>query len=336
MIRLLLFAAFVSLGSACAGNDSAVATSEGTAAVASPTPAAPPASNREGVADAAVDDLPAPVVQAEAVAPSEAVDPDPETLATFRQILDASAAGAVGERPFGEVVQWVGEQLIGRPYTAGLLDAPDEETLVVDLRQFDCVLYVENVLALAQSIVLGETDYDAYAGRVERLRYRDGTIGSYCSRLHYFTEWIADNEGRGAVRNVTLEAGGEAFDKDIVFMSEHRDSYPKLATDSTYACILDMEAGLRDVELFYIPQGRIAEAYGALRPGDVIATATSIGGLDVTHTGFVHQTEAGTGFMHASLASNAVKISPDLQSYVQDVKSQVGIVVARPVDPRDG
>ena len=336
MLRFLFLASFISLGSACAGNDSAVATPDGAPAAAVETPAAPPASNREAVAEAVEADLPAPVLQDAPVAPSGVVDPDPETLATFRQILDASAAGAVAERPFGEIVQWVGEQLIGRPYTAGLLDAPDQETLVVDLRQFDCVLYVENVIALAQAIALGETDYEAYAGRVERLRYREGTLGSYCSRLHYFTEWIVDNQARGAVRNVTQEAGGEVFDKDIVFMSENRDSYPKLATDSTYACIVDMESSLRDVDLFYIPQDRIAEAYGALRPGDVIATATSIGGLDVTHTGFVHQTEAGTGFMHASLASNAVKVSPDLEDYVQDVKSQIGIVVARPVDPRDG
>ena len=336
MLRFLFLASFISLGSACAGNDSAVATPDGAPAAAVETPAAPPASNREAVAEAVEADLPAPVLQDAPVAPSGVVDPDPETLATFRQILDASAAGAVAERPFGEIVQWVGEQLIGRPYTAGLLDAPDQETLVVDLRQFDCVLYVENVIALAQAIALGETDYEAYAGRVERLRYREGTLGSYCSRLHYFTEWIVDNQARGAVRNVTQEAGGEVFDKDIVFMSENRDSYPKLATASTYACIVDMESSLRDVDLFYIPQDRIAEAYGALRPGDVIATATSIGGLDVTHTGFVHQTEAGTGFMHASLASNAVKVSPDLEDYVQDVKSQIGIVVARPVDPRDG
>ncbi|MEO0557532.1 MAG: N-acetylmuramoyl-L-alanine amidase-like domain-containing protein [Bacteroidota bacterium] len=171
---------------------------------------------------------------------------------------------------------------------------------------------------------------------METLRYREGTRGGYCSRLHYFTEWIHDNDARGAVRNITMEIGGESFDKQIDFMSEHRESYPKLESDETYACIVDMEAGLQGMELFYIPQDRIAEAYARMQPGDVIATATDIGGLDVTHTGFVHQTDAGTGFMHASLSSNAVKVSPDLQDYVQGIRSQIGVVVARPLDPRQG
>ena len=283
--------------------------------------AAPPAVEVEGGAGAVADTVGAP---------------DPETAAAFRQILADARAQGVAERPYGEIVQWVGEQLIGRPYVAGMLDAPPEETLVVDLRAFDCVLYVENTLALARSVALGLDDYAAYAGHVEAMRYRAGREDGYCSRLHYFSDWIAENERAGRVENVTLFVGGEPFDKEITFMSANRDAYPKLVSDETFACIVDSEAALRGVELFYVPQDRIAEAYGALRPGDVIATATSIGGLDVTHTGFVHQTAERTGFMHASLSSDRVKISEDLQAYVQGVPSQVGVVVARPVDPRAG
>ena len=323
MIRLFLATSLISLGAACSDPDPATPDpQEGVLASVETLPATPPASNTDLVSSME--------------APEDTVDADPETLATFTQIQDDAMAEGVAERPFGEIVQWVGEQLIGRPYAAGLLDAPETETLVVDLRQFDCVLYVENVIALAQSIALGESSYDAYADRVERLRYREGTMGGYCSRLHYFTEWIYDNDVRGAVRNVTQEVGGEDFDKRIDFMSENRGSYPKLASDETYACIVEMEQDLRNVELFYIPQARIAEAYAMLLPGDVIATATSIGGLDVTHTGFVHKTPATTGFMHASLSSNAVKVSPDLQDYVQGIRSQIGVVVARPMDPREG
>ena len=324
MIRLLLAVSLVSLGAACSDPEPAAPDDRDSVLAAAETI---PASST-GLASSAE----AP----EAPARSDTSSADPETLATFEQIRDAAVDEAVADKTFGEIVQWVGEQLIGRPYAAGLLDAPETETLVVDLRQFDCVLYVENVIALAQTIALGETEYDAYADRVEALRYREGTMGDYCSRLHYFTEWIYDNDRRGEVQNITQAIGGESFDKQIDFMSEHRDSYPKLVSDETYACIVDMEQELRGVELFYIPQARIAEAYAQLQPGDVIATATNIGGLDVTHTGFVHQTEAGTGFMHASLSSNAVKVSPDLQDYVQGIRSQIGVVVARPVDPRQG
>ena len=323
MLRLAFVFCLSALG-ACGSRPASPA--EAPAPVAPAADAAPPAV------------VPSPPVVAdeggvEAVADTVGT-PDPETAAAFRQILGDARAQGVASRPYGEIVQWVGEQLIGRPYVAGMLDAPPEETLVVDLTGFDCVLYVENTLALARSIALGQDDYAAYAGHVEAMRYRAGRLDGYCSRLHYFSDWIAENDRAGRVQNVTRSVGGEPFDKEITFMTGHRDAYPKLVSDETFACIADMEAGLAGVELFYVPQDRIAEAYPLLRPGDVIATATSIGGLDVTHTGFVHQTAEHTGFMHASLASDRVKISDDLAGYVQGIPSQVGIVVARPVDPR--
>ena len=329
MLRLLALC-LLGLGTACGSADpqraeaprseSGLEAAPSTVAQAEVTPAAPPASNTTVVG-----------------APSEAMpdtsEVDPETLDTFRGILEDAAAQDVASRPYGEIVQWVGEQLIGRPYVAGMLDAPPDEMLVVDLTGFDCVLYIENVMALARMIALGETGYDAYASNVRTLRYRDGDV-AYCSRLHYFTDWILDNERRGSVQNVTAQIGGERFDKEITFMSEHRDSYRQLSDDSAYQCVVNMEGALAGAELFYIPQDRIEGAYAMLQPGDVIATATSIGGLDVTHTGFVHKTDAHTGFMHASLSSNAVKVSDDLEDYVQGISSQVGIVVARPLDPR--
>ena len=316
------------LGAACGSRPAPPVEAAPARAEATATPIAVPG------ATALADPAPEPGGAVEPVAADTVGAPDPETAAAFRQILDDARAQGVAERPFGEVVQWVGEQLIGRPYVAGMLDAPPEETLVVDLTGFDCVLYIENTLALARSIVLGQDDYASYAGHVEAMRYRAGRMDGYCSRLHYFSDWIAENDRAGRVEDVTAAVGGEPFEKEIAFMTQNRDSYPKLVSDETFACIADMEAGLRGAELFYIPQDRIAEAYPLLRPGDVIATATSIGGLDVTHTGFVHQTPEHTGFMHASLSSDRVKISDDLQAYVRGIRSQVGVVVARPVDPR--
>ena len=297
-------------------------TSPDSAEAGSLEPAAPPAAN-------------ALAPDADLVTADTLQTPDAETERLFAAIQSRAAEDNWQALPYGELVQRVGEALIGQPYAAGLLDEPESETLVVTLRAFDCVLYIENVLALAEGIATGQTDYDSYVQAVERMRYRDGQMGAYCSRLHYFSDWIRDNEARGLVANVTQEAGGEAFDKRITFMSEHRDAYPKLVADTTYACIVDMEADLAGVELFYIPQSRISDAYAMLQPGDIIATATSIGGLDVTHTGFVHKTPEHTGFMHASLSSEEVVVSDDLQSYVQGIRSQIGVVVARPLDPRE-
>ena len=328
MLRLLLVL-IVAAGAACSGRDAAVPppvppTPRDTIARTEPSPAipaAPPASNTD-------------TVQSIAPPTTPAVQTDSATTATYDRILDAAAAQNVASRSYGEIVQWVGEQLLGRPYVAGLLDQTTDETLVVDLMRFDCVLYIENVLAIARQIALGERGVEGYVANVRALRYRGGAMDGYCSRLHYFTDWIRDNQARGTLRDVTAAIGGEAFDKRIDFMSTHRESYAALASDSVYACIVGTESTLREHALSYLPQDRIAAAYGGMQPGDLVATATSIGGLDVTHTGFVHQTAEHTGFMHASLSSDAVKISPDLQAYVQGVRSQVGVLIIRPVDPR--
>ncbi len=261
---------------------------------------------------------------------------DTTTKRLFNDVMAFAHAERLHERSFGEIMQAVGMRFLRTPYVAGMLDEPAQETLIVDLTGFDCVLYVEAVLALARGIAVEEYAYETFTGHIHEQRYRHGAMNGYCSRLHYFSEWIADNEARGAVRNITQALGGQKLDKRLTFMSEHRKSYPHFAeNDSLFQGIQTMEDRLADLEIFYIPQDHIHTVYGRLQPGDIIATATHIEGLDVTHTGlvFAHE-DGGIDFLHAS-TSGGVKVSPDLQGYIQNNKVQIGIVVARPVDPRE-
>ncbi|MDX1741417.1 MAG: DUF1460 domain-containing protein, partial [Rhodothermales bacterium] len=233
--------------------------------------------------------------------------------------------------PIGEVVHGAGLFFEGQPYVAGLLDRGTEETLVTSFDGFDCVLLVETALAAARTIRLQDYTYDGFLGQLESLRYRSGKMDGYCSRLHYFSEWIHDNEQRGNVRNVTQDLGGVRLEKQLDFMSSHRDAYPRFATnDSLFAGIQAMELTLEDFQLVYIPQDRIREVYGQLQSGDIIATATSVPGLDVSHTGLVHRDGEEVGFLHAS-TSGGVMVSPDLQQYIENIEIQIGIVVARPL-----
>ncbi len=256
--------------------------------------------------------------------------PDDSTRRTFDRVAAFAAADDLASRPIGEIVQEVGVQLLGMPYVEGALDKPEVESLVVDLGGFDCVTYVENTLAIAQAVKAGDPSYARYTANLEGLRYRGGDLDGYCSRLHYFTDWMRDNARRGNVALVA-ESFGEPFDKTIDFMSSHRDAYPKFATDdSVFACIETMEAGLEGHGMYYVPQADIAGIYDQLQAGDIIATTTDIGGLDVTHTGFVYKKDGRTGFLHASLTGE-VKISDDLADYINGNKVQTGIIVARPL-----
>lgn len=265
--------------------------------------------------------------------PPNPVESESEDL-KFKQVMQGAAAQNWSRRPLSEIISVVAEQFIGTPYVAGLLDQSSDETLVISLAGFDCVLFIETVLAIARGIAVQDYTYEGLKNRVEEQRYRDGKLTDYCSRLHYFSDWIYDNAKRGLVENITPSLGGIPLNQTLNFMTEHRQSYPQLADDKNYDCIRQVEAKLKEVPLTYIPQDKIATLYDRLQPGDIIATATDIAGLDVTHTGLVYQSQDGKmGFIHAS-PSGQVTVSPDLQSYVQAVEGQIGIIVARPLDTR--
>ena len=260
--------------------------------------------------------------------------PNAATGARFAEAMQG-ATTRPDSASIGRIMQSLGLRFKGRPYLEGTLDEPPSETLVVRLDGFDCVTFVETMMAMARGAVAGDTTYAGFARRMAEQRYHNGRLDGYCSRLHYFSEWLLDNEERGLVRVLDDEVGGRPLADTIDFMSTHRSAYDRFATnDSLHACVEAMEARLnerlRASPLYYIPQDSIRAVYDQLRAGDIVASVTSIGGLDVAHTGLVYaHDDGGRGLLHASL-SDGVKVSADLQRYVQTIDHQIGIVVARP------
>ena len=267
--------------------------------------------------------------------PDSVLTPPDSTARRFEAALHHAASQAADTAGIGRLMQTIGLHFRGRPYFEGTLDEPETETLVVRLDGFDCGTFVETALAMARGVRAGDTTYAGFARRLAEQRYRDGTMQGYCSRLHYFTEWLADNEEKGIVERLDDELGGRRMRDTLDFMSTHRSAYDRFATnDSLYACVQTMEDDLRarqqDRPVRYVPQDSIRAAYDQLQAGDVVAIATSIDGLDVAHTGLVYAHDDGRkGLLHASL-SDGIVVSPDLQRYVQKIDHQIGIVVARP------
>lgn len=249
----------------------------------------------------------------------------------FEQLMAHARSEKLHTRPLGEIMTAVGGWLEGKPYVAGTLDKPTFEQLVVKLDGFDCVTFVESVLAASRTIADQSYSYQNFTEVLRSQRYRDNNLDGYCSRLHYFSEWIADNQKRGHVEDITQAIGGEPLEKQLNFMSEHRESYPRLAaSDSLFEALRAIEQSLQELTLYYIPQAKIRQAYKGMQAGDILALATDIKGLDVTHTGLAYPFPDGRfGLLHAS-TSKGVTVSPDLQSYVENNKRQIGIVVARP------
>ena len=252
----------------------------------------------------------------------------------YNQIVNYAKKNNLTSKEIGKIVQSVAQQFLGTEYQAGLLDRSTQENLVVSLQQFDCLLFVETVLAIADNIVQQQYSEQDFANKIENKRYWNGRINGYCSRLHYFSDWIEDNQTRGNVENITRKLGGINTTKKLNFMTTHRSSYPNLAkSDLNFKCIAGVEATL-STNFNYIPTKNIQLIYSQLQPGDIVGVATNIAGLDFTHTGFVYrQPDGSISFIHASPAGK-VTIAKDLQKYVANVKNAIGIVVSRASEPK--
>ncbi|MEQ8753653.1 MAG: DUF1460 domain-containing protein [Coleofasciculus sp. G1-WW12-02] len=266
---------------------------------------------------------------------SESMSSATDEIEQFQQVMEWAIFQNLHEQSLADIIQAIAHQFVGTPYKAGLLDQSAEETLVVTLQEFDCVLFVETVLAIARTIARQDYSYPTLVTHIQDQRYQNGQLHGYCSRLHYFSAWIHDNQKRGTVTNITQALGGIPLNKRLNFMSTHRHRYPQLVNNqANYDCILEMEAQLNAVSLEYIPTDQVHHSYNQLQSGDIIGIATNIAGLDVTHTGFIdRQSDGGIRLIHASPAG-AVTISSDLQQYVGNIKNAIGILVVRPNDLR--
>lgn len=244
--------------------------------------------------------------------------------------------------PTGEAAARVGELAAGTPYEAYTLEqylkaggSPSgTEPLTLHLDRFDCVSLVESCLAVARvAHGPGEPAWETFAGEMELMRYRGGTREGYVSRLHYFSEWLDDNAQRGLVRMLGEELGGRADTRALRFMSTHADAYPALAVPEVLTQIAEMERGLDGTPRWVVPTASIESVSDRIETGDILAFATSIEGLDVTHAAFAYRDDDGVlRVLHAPLSGGVVEITEStLPEYVAAIRSSTGILVARPL-----
>ena len=252
----------------------------------------------------------------------------------FRAALQhARESGWVG-RPTGEAVALMGQRFLTSPYVAHTLEAEGPERLIVNLREFDCTTFIESMLSLARCVKMSGALFADFESQLRVIRYRSGMIDGYPSRLHYFTDWIADNARKGTASNLTHELGGMARSSRISFMSEHPDSYRQLGDPAALAAIRLSERELTAAERWYIPRGRVQDMQSKLRDGDLVGITTSIEGLDVAHTGLIVVRSGQPVFLHASLSGKQVELADGtLSSYLRRYRTHDGIMVARPREP---
>ena len=226
------------------------------------------------------------------------------------------------------------KKMLGVPYVAGTLDGNEEEQLVVLVDSLDCTTFVETVLAFCIADKRGERDYEGFKKALTQIRYRDGILNGYTSRLHYFSDWIRNNEQMGFVKECTSETAC-SLPKELWldFMTTHVDSYlpmkknPELVKEMT-----SHEKNWQGTVVSYIPKEKLNLPPEGLKikDGDVLALVTNIKGLDVVHVGFAFWKDNQLHLLHASSSAKKVIEDPKTQyESSKNTKAHIGVRAIR-------
>lgn len=255
----------------------------------------------------------------------------------FERLLALAREQGWRKLAIGERIAAIGIALLRTPYVAGTLEVGDgREICSVELRGLDCVTFVETALGFARMLERGGRTPRALLEQVRFTRYRAGRVLGYASRLHYTSDWFADNARKGVVRMITRELpGATRLGKRVNFMSTHPGAYPPLAADAALVrTIARIEDRISRRPLIHVPSERVAGAQPFLMTGDIVGITTSVDGLDCAHMGLCYRDEQGRlRLLHASTTAREVTLDDELTAYLARVPTHTGIMVARPRAP---
>ena len=234
------------------------------------------------------------------------------------------------------IVIYFARQLKGLPYVAHTLEVNRTEKLVVNLRQLDCTTYVENVVALALCMRQKAYTFKAFCDNLCKIRYRGGATPHYTKRLHYFTDWIADNTAKGICSEVqSPNPPFTAVQKIAVYyMSTYPSKYKMLAENPEYVPVIAAtERELNKASYWYVPKSLVGNTElmrKVVKDGDIIALTTSLKGLDIQHIGFAVWHADGLHLLNASSLRHKVVEEPmTLYRYLQRQRTMTGMRIVR-------
>jgi hypothetical protein len=243
---------------------------------------------------------------------------------------------SLSEKPINEVIIEIGKSFLKTEYIAHTLEKEGDEQLVINLTGLDCTTFLETSLTFARCIKKGKTTIDDYQKELTIIRYRDGKIDKYPSRLHYFSDWIFNNQQKGIVKDITEEIGGKKIKFELNFMSENPKYYKQLKENPEFIPVIaKQEIAINGREYFYIPEDDIEKIESKIQTGDLIALTTNDKGLDISHVGIAIKMDNGRiHFLHAPLAGSKVQITETpLSDYAKKIKKHTGIIVLRVLEP---
>jgi hypothetical protein len=239
----------------------------------------------------------------------------------FDQLVAKAKSGGWKSLPIGERTATVGQALLGTRYRHYTLEIDNRvEAPSVNFIGMDCWTFFEIALGFARMLNEPEENWtpDSLLHYIELDRYRGGQCtGEYLSRLHYLEDWLADNNRRGLINDLTPELGGSSVPHSAREMTIGWRHYRYLKSNrSLRRPLAQMEERVSSRPLYSIPKSRVAGIESSLRSGDVIGIVSRDrrGLYSTSHVGLALRTSDGVlHFMHASAPGNYGKVVVDSQ-----------------------
>jgi cell wall-associated NlpC family hydrolase len=211
---------------------------------------------------------------------------------------------AKNSRSVSSRIEVLSRQFLGHPYEANPLigSADTPEVFMASLDGFDCVTYIETIIALALA-----SDVDNFTDWLRQIRYEQGDI-RWERRNHYMTVWIRNNVRKGIIRPVSIRA------VPIVSRERVLNVVPGLASHRTLVkCV---------------PKPAVRRLEPHLQSGDLIFFASTRKNLDVFHAGIIVRDDKRLRMRHASRSKGGV-VEQALNEFLK-ANRMAGVIVVRP------
>ncbi len=219
------------------------------------------------------------------------------------------------------------------PYVAHTLEINDKEELVINCDEVDCTTFVEYVLAMSLSpLEDGQVAEGDFANNLQKIRYRDGKIDGYTSRLHYIADWINNGVRNGLIEDISGARCPYLQKLSVSYMSTHPQLYKQLNNSpENVAKMKKTEKSLSGKDIRYLPKDKLPnEGLPWINDGDIITITTNTPGLDVAHLGIAFYVDGKLSLIHASSKEKKVVVSNiSLSQMLKNDSNWTGIRVLR-------